>query len=382
MRFIRGDSLKEAIERFHADAALRTRPRASARWSCASCCGGSPTSATRSTTPTAAGCCTATSSRATSSSASTARPWWSTGAWPRPPARPTRRSGERTLRPASASGSAETLPGCGAGHAGLHEPRAGRGRPGAPGPALATSTAWAPRLYCLLTGRPPFAGDDGRRDPPPVRRGEFRSAPARRSVDRPGAGGGLPEGDGACGPRTGMARAGRWPRTSSGGWPTSRSRPGASRLSRRARRWARRHRTAVTGAAAALLAGLIGLAAVAAVQARREHRPGGEEPPAHRGQRRHRAGPGRDAGGETEDRGGAGAVGGGAAAGRGRAGLPQGRRPGGRPARGPGGGLGTDVTVRKAVDAAEPKIAGAVPGPADRRGGRPRHAGGDVLLPG
>ena len=40
---------------------------------------------------------------------------------------------------------------------------------------------------------------------------------------------------------------GRWPRTSSGGWPTSRSRPGASRSSRRARRWATRNRTAVTG---------------------------------------------------------------------------------------------------------------------------------------
>ena len=55
---------------------------AAGRWSCASCCGGSSTSATRSSTPTAAACCTATSSRATSSSASTARPWWSTGAWP------------------------------------------------------------------------------------------------------------------------------------------------------------------------------------------------------------------------------------------------------------------------------------------------------------
>ena len=32
-----------------------------------------------------------------------------------------------------------------AGHAGLHEPRAGRRRPRAPRAALATSTAWAPR---------------------------------------------------------------------------------------------------------------------------------------------------------------------------------------------------------------------------------------------
>ena len=91
MRFIRGDSLKEAIDRFHATRPHgRRRPGTATthgpgrrRWSCASCCGGSSTSATPSTTPTAAASCTATSSRATSSSASTARRWWSTGGWPR-----------------------------------------------------------------------------------------------------------------------------------------------------------------------------------------------------------------------------------------------------------------------------------------------------------
>ena len=56
--------------------------RAGDRWRCGSCCGGSSTCATRSTTPTAEASCTATSSRATSSWASTARPWWSTGVWP------------------------------------------------------------------------------------------------------------------------------------------------------------------------------------------------------------------------------------------------------------------------------------------------------------
>ena len=54
MRFIKGDSLKEAIDRFHKDEALRRIP-AAGRWSCASCCGGSPMSATPSTTPTPAG---------------------------------------------------------------------------------------------------------------------------------------------------------------------------------------------------------------------------------------------------------------------------------------------------------------------------------------
>ena len=59
MRFIRGDSLKEAIERFHADETLKKDPGV-ARWSCGNCCGGSWTSATPSSTRTAAASCTAT----------------------------------------------------------------------------------------------------------------------------------------------------------------------------------------------------------------------------------------------------------------------------------------------------------------------------------
>ena len=54
-------------------------------------------------------------------------------------------AGERTLMPSSASGSAETLARLGDGHAGLHEPRAGRRRARPARPALATSTAWARR---------------------------------------------------------------------------------------------------------------------------------------------------------------------------------------------------------------------------------------------
>ena len=65
MRFIRGDSLKEAIERFHGDDGAEAATPAAGRWSCGSSCGGSSTSATRSSTPTAGACCIATSSRAT-----------------------------------------------------------------------------------------------------------------------------------------------------------------------------------------------------------------------------------------------------------------------------------------------------------------------------
>ena len=44
-------------------------------------------------------------------------------------------SGERSLWPSSAGGSAETLPGSALWDPGLHEPRAGRGKPGGPGAA-------------------------------------------------------------------------------------------------------------------------------------------------------------------------------------------------------------------------------------------------------
>ena len=63
MRFIRGESLKEAIGRFHAERKAEERPRLAGRWNFASCCAGSWTSATRSTTPIRGACSIATSSR-------------------------------------------------------------------------------------------------------------------------------------------------------------------------------------------------------------------------------------------------------------------------------------------------------------------------------
>jgi hypothetical protein len=64
MRFVRGDSLKEAIARFHGSP-VGSAVRTLRGWRCASSCGGSSTSATPSSTPIPAACCTATSSRAT-----------------------------------------------------------------------------------------------------------------------------------------------------------------------------------------------------------------------------------------------------------------------------------------------------------------------------
>ena len=155
MRFIQGDSLKEAIGRFHRTKRhSKDEPRPARRWSCASCCDGSSTSAMRSTTRTAAGCCTATSSRATSWSAGTARRSSSTGAWRRSSGRVTATpaAGERPLPPSSAERFGARR--CRAGALGtpaLHEPRAGRGRAGATRPASDVYSLGA-TLYCLLTG--------------------------------------------------------------------------------------------------------------------------------------------------------------------------------------------------------------------------------------
>ena len=103
-------------------------------------------------------------------------------------------------------------------------------------------------LYCLLTGK---AAVRGRRRLGEVLRavqkGEFpRPRQLDPSIDRAL--------EAVC--LKAMATEARgplrlgptaWPTTSSGGRPTSRSRPGASRSRGRARRWARRNRTAVDG---------------------------------------------------------------------------------------------------------------------------------------
>ena len=172
--------------------------------------------------------------------------------------------GERTLIPSSASGSAETLPGSALGTPAYMSPEQAEGDLEQLGPRSDVYSLGA-TLYCLLTGRPPLEGDD-RRGAPRRAAGRChrrRGGTTRRSI---GPGGGLPEGDGAPAGGSLCARRRRWRKTSSGGWPTSRSRPGASRSSRRARRWANRNRTAVAAAAVALIAGVVGLSAVLAVQ--------------------------------------------------------------------------------------------------------------------
>ena len=119
-------------------------------------------------------------------------------------------------------------------------------------------------LYCLLTGRPPFEGDIDEVIRA-VQRGEFR--PPRQldpTIDRALEAVCLKAMAHRPADRYASPRA--WPTTSSAGWPTSRSRPGASRCSPARRRWANRNRTAVASAAVALVAGVVGLSAVLAVQ--------------------------------------------------------------------------------------------------------------------
>ena len=134
---------------------------------------------------------------------------------------------ERPLVPSSASGSPETLPGSALGTPAYMSPEQAVGDLDRLGPRSDVYSLGA-TLYCLLTGKPPFGGEIGdvlRA----VQKGDFRPPRALDRDDRPGARGGLLEGDGTGSPMTAMARRRRWPTRSSGGWPTSRSRLTASR---------------------------------------------------------------------------------------------------------------------------------------------------------
>ena len=174
---------------------------------------------------------------------------------------------ERTLIPASASGSSETVPGSALGTPSYMSPEQAEGRLDRLGSRSDVYSLGA-TLYCLLTGKPPFAGDaaDVIRA---VQRGDFR--PPRQ----PGRPGDRPGGSRRSASKS-MARRpeDRYPSCRAladdldrwmADFPVTAWR---EPLARRARRWARRNRTAVTAAAVALLAGVVGLSAVLAVQTR------------------------------------------------------------------------------------------------------------------
>ena len=119
-------------------------------------------------------------------------------------------------------------------------------------------------LYVLLDRPPTVRGRRRRRSAGSRVEGGIRPTEEARSVDRPRAGGDLPEGDGAkpedryASPRALADDIERWMADE----PVSARR---EPLLDRTRRWARRHRTLVTTAAAVLLLGIVGLSAFAAV---------------------------------------------------------------------------------------------------------------------
>ena len=143
-------------------------------------------------------------------------------------------------------------------HPGLHGPRAGRGGRRPDGPV---QRHLQPRRHPLQPPDRPAAVH--RSQPlPDAHQGPRRrvpAAPAGQARGPRGPGGDLPEGDGAGPPRTATRPAGPSPTTSSTGWPTSRSPSTASPSTVRLGRWARRHRTLVTGVVVLLVTAVVGL---------------------------------------------------------------------------------------------------------------------------
>jgi serine/threonine-protein kinase len=171
-------------------------------------------------------------------------------------------SGERTLLPSSACGSAETLPGSALGTPAYMSPEQAEGDLNRLGPRSDVYSLGA-TLYCLLTGVPPFGGD-----PvdviPRVQRGDFRPPRALdATMDRALEAVCLkamalrPE-DRYVSCRALAEDIERWmaeePVTA---WREP--------FSRRARRWARRHRSLVSVATLGAL--VVGLGAFSGVQA-------------------------------------------------------------------------------------------------------------------
>jgi serine/threonine protein kinase len=173
--------------------------------------------------------------------------------------------GEETIAPSS-SGSSETLPGSALGTPSYMSPEQARGELSRLGPRSDVYSLGA-TLYCLLTGKPPFEGEDIGEILRAVQDGHLQ----RPSQHDPSLDKAL---EAVCLKAMAKEPEGRYPTPKALADDLDRWMADEPVLAwrepfaRRARRWARRNRTKVTAAAVALVAGVVGLSAVLAVQAR------------------------------------------------------------------------------------------------------------------
>jgi eukaryotic-like serine/threonine-protein kinase len=175
-------------------------------------------------------------------------------------------SGEATLRPPSASGSNETLAGSAIGTPQFMSPEQAAGEIDRLGPASDVYSLGA-TMYYLLTGKAPFQGEDAGDILARVRRGEFPpprllNPKAPRSLEA------------VCLKAMATDATARYPTPQALAEDVERwlaDEPVSAwrePIAIRGRRWVRRHRPLVTAGAVGIAMALFGLAAVAAVQAR------------------------------------------------------------------------------------------------------------------
>jgi serine/threonine-protein kinase len=266
MRFIRGDSLKEAVNRFHADESLKSHP------------GRRSLELRKLLRRLTDVCDTMEYAHSRGVLHRDIKPgnvivgkhgetlvvdWGLAKATGR--ADPEGVSGERKLVPSSASGSAETLPGSALGTPAYMSPEQAEGNLDRLGPRSDVYSLGA-TLYFLLTGQPPVAGDVGE-VLRAVQRGEFR--PPRQldpMIDRAL--------EAVCVKAMALRPEDRYPSPKAMAedierWmadePVSAWR---EPWSRSVGRWLARHRVGVAAACAAVLVSLMGTGAVLAVQTR------------------------------------------------------------------------------------------------------------------